>query len=312
MSDPNKELTVSKWGEAVGVPESIIQEVKTFASSGWALNSYGQSRELNLSEIKMCALACQRTGLSLIGKQVIFLGNGLYVTKGGKIAVARNDKVNPLSRVDVRPATDDERESYGLRFSNPEDALKYEHLWYAEIYVRNKEGQPEKVSNSFGHACIGNIKLKGREQDPTRLCADMASTRAVSRALSQFYDFFGMESVEEILQAPLDTRCDVLPTSEPENGRTNALAGKIGVEESQEHGMDAAHLIAEIETRELPDEIKAQYGFERLETFNQEALNNVWKEIQGMPKVSTPEAEQQKGSGEEDQRPDSEQENLSV
>ena len=192
------DLTPSQWAVKLGIPEQIIQEVKTFSSAGWALDSNNQPRNLNAWEMKALALQAYKSGLSVLGKQLFFLGNGIYVGKSGKVSIARRDTGIPFVRATVRPASKQERENYGIVNNDPAEPMLYEHLWFAEVYAK-VEGKVEKVSDSFGHACISNIHLKYKEKDPIRLCADMASTRAISRALSLVYDFFGLESWEEVV-----------------------------------------------------------------------------------------------------------------
>lgn len=220
LSD-DKAVVNSEWGKSLSIPEQVIQEVKLFNQLGWALDNYGKPRELSEPESKMMALICHKLGLSPVGKQVMFLGNSIYVAKSGKVSKARRDDIMPLVRATVRPATLDERKFAGLIHNDPEKALVFEHYWHAEIYAMVK-GEIQLVASEFGHACVGNINLRGKEVDPRRLCSDMAKTRAVSRALSMIYDFYGVESYEEVAinnnnqpsQPVLDTTVEIVDDTE--------------------------------------------------------------------------------------------------
>ncbi len=279
----NKDNAVipSQWAKSLKIPETAIQEVKLYSNLGWAMDAYGKPRQLSIDEQKMMALATYKLGFSAMGKQLIFLGNSLYVTKGGKIAVARKDEKMPMTRVKVRPATSDERVAYGILHNEPEEQANYEHLWYAEIFARI-DGETVSVSDAYGHACVSNIKLYGKEKDPRRLCADMASTRAISRALSQAYDFFGIDSFEEVAMMPdnnktepIDVSADVT-TVEPEG---NAVKDVLKFMDDN--------------AKYLPSEIFQKFNKERLGDYTDDALAKTYETIKAQVEANKKEIDDQ-------------------
>jgi len=190
----------SGWAESMGIDEKIITEIKTCSTHGWALDRDKKPRALTVTEMQMIALACHKTGLSLMSKQIMFLGDKLYVSKSGRVYMARTDKQMPFVRLTTRPATEEERKSYGLPAGEIEDSKKHQFLAYCEVYalVNNKI---ELVASAYGHANYNNVHLKGIETDTFRLCKDMSETRAQNRALAQVYDPLGLDSYEDIYLA---------------------------------------------------------------------------------------------------------------
>lgn len=215
------ELTPSKWAASLNIPEVIIQEVKLFSQMGWALDGSGKSRSLTPIEQKFLALKCHQSGLSLAAGHMIFLGTKLYVTIAGKRAAAMKDPVKPYFRVAIRPATKEEREMYGIQNNDPKLPKLFEHLWYAEIFALIG-GKEVLVGADYGHACYQNINLRGKDTDTVHLCADMAKTRAQGRALSQSYDFFGLDGYEEV--GTLPTTYEIIP--DPQKSLTERLKDK--------------------------------------------------------------------------------------
>lgn len=300
--DENKALTPSEWGRSLKIPDQTIQEVTLFSDMGWAMDNNNKSRQLSIHEKKMVALACVKTGLSVMGKQVIFLGNSLYVTKGGKIAMARKDKDRPLAKIEVRPATETERQDYGVVHNDPTKPLECEHLWFAEIYALFN-GDVMKVSDAYGHACVSNIKLYGKEKDPRRYCADMASTRAVSRALTLAYDFFGFESWEEVGLQPgpveasytiedgktaTETVKNIIAEKAEEVALPETLekvsAGYVQVEGGDEPvvPVTAIHVLQLMEEHvdSLPEGFRKKYPDQRVMLYGQEALDGLKDKIE--------------------------------
>ncbi len=241
QGNENPETKALTWRETMKIPPMVWEEVITFDGLGWAIDKYNQPMALTDPEKKVLCLFIVKSGLSLVGKQAMFLGNSVYVSKTGKIAVAKKDKKMPLARIDVRAATEAERSGYGIAEQENPTKATYEHLWYAQIFAwtgppdcESKDKTVQPVAEAFGHAFLGNIKLKGKENDPVRLCADMAQTRAVSRALTYAYDFFGAESLEEVWDRPaqerevIDTTAEVIedtPVGTPVDEDVTTVAG---------------------------------------------------------------------------------------
>lgn len=215
------ELTPSKWAASLNIPEVIIQEVKLFSQMGWALDGSGKSRALTPIEQKFLSLKCHQSGLSLAAGHMIFLGTKLYVTIAGKRAAAMKDPVKPYFRAAIRPATKEERELYGISNNDPKLPKLFEHLWYAEIFALIG-GKEVLVGADYGHASYANINLRGKDTDTVHLCADMAKTRAQGRALSQSYDFFGLDGYEEV--GTLPTTYEII--EEPQKSLTERLKDK--------------------------------------------------------------------------------------
>lgn len=337
----DKALTESAFGDSLGIPKDVIAEVKVWAQSGWVKDGFGNVRELTPNEQKMVALVAWKTGLSVVGKHVIMLGDTLYVSKQGKVRVARHDKELPYVRCETRPATAEERKMAGLIYNDPEDWQKFEHYWRAEVYAI-VAGSVEKVANSYGHACVANINLKGKTADPRRLCSGMAETRAVSRALSSVYDFFGMESMEEVAVARQMEQHEVIEAKSEVVGESKSVddvlqllednADSIPPEYAEKYSkekiarMDGrtrddlyAALAATIETNgggapdavtleqvlafmeehsdALPENLLKKYTRERLESYTQEALAEVFQELQDVSKAQPAERKKSKESG---------------
>ena len=269
----------SRWAKSMDISETVVQEVKLFNNMGWALDGYGKPKKLSEDENKMMALICHKLGLSPVGKQVFFLGNSVYVAKTGKISKARRDANMPLVRIDVRPATEEEREAAGLIYNDPEEAKKFEHYWHATIFAK-LDGEVIQVANEFGHACVSNINLRGKENDPRRLCSDMAKTRAISRGLSMVYDFFGVDSYEEVaLGQPkanevIDVEAEVVEQTE---GGCSIQDVLVFMEENREH---------------LPPAQFEKYTEERLKTYHPDALKETLTMLESHVK-QTKESEQQ-------------------
>lgn len=300
MDKNNGKEVARTWGETLHIPPAIIEEVKMFDGAGWALASSGQPRQLTAPELKLVALICHRTGLSVAGKQMIFLGNSLYITKGGKVAKARQDEKMPLVRVETRPATDEERQAEGLpAVGEQSDPTKRDYLAYAEIHAK-VDDKVEKVSSAFGHANVGNINLRGKERDSFRLCKDMSETRAISRALSQVYDFFGLASYEEVamgrpveaeytvedngktttenLTDRMKKKADDLPATTPPDGSSAEGAGS---------DMDVAKIRewikqhrSQLPSREL-EQIEAELEIEP-ENLTPDGLKEIWDSLQAL------------------------------
>jgi len=295
-NDQNGSKVQSKWGDEMGIAETTTQEVSLFSSMGWALDNYGKPRQLSNDEKKMIALACHNTGLSVMGKQIMYLGNSLYVTKSGKISVSRRDKERPLHRIKVRPATEEERTAYGTIHNKPNatetrqiktrngsytaEVSLYEHLWYAEIHAKIDD-KVEIVSDAFGHACIDNIRLNQKEKDPRRLCADMASTRAVSRALTQAYDFFGIESYEEVaLRAePIDVSYEEVDPTEKTDKLADELSEQAGTDEGEQVSMKAVQKLRDENKDLLPTDKLTKFNDERLAGLTADGLRVTSEEI---------------------------------
>ena len=215
------DLTPSKWAASLNIPEVVIQEVKLFSQMGWAMDGSGKSRALTPIEQKFLALKCHQSGLSLAAGHMIFLGTKLYVTISGKRSAAMKDPNKPYFRAAIRPATKEEREMYGISNNDTKLPKLFEHLWYAEIFSLIG-GKEVLVGADYGHASYANINLRGKDTDTVHLCADMAKTRAQGRALSQAYDFFGLDGYEEV--GTLPTTYEVI--QEPQKSLTDRLKDK--------------------------------------------------------------------------------------
>lgn len=221
MSDENvpvavDDLTPSKWAAALGISEIIMQRVKTYSEAGWATDGNGASRKLSLPEMKMLAIAEHETGLSAAAGQLLFLGNKLYIPVAGKRAKALKDKDKPLWAVKTDFASADERAAYGVVNNDPKLPKLFEHLIKATLFTRI-DGEIIELSTAYGHACVSNIKLRQKEMDPVHSCHDMAETRAISRALSMVYDFFGIDSYEEVALTPIPTNVEIIPEEAPKS-----------------------------------------------------------------------------------------------
>ena len=267
----------AEWSEKLGIAVAIVEEVENASLRGWAKDANGNKRQLAQHEKRSLVLLKHQTGLSILGGQIIWLGDTAYITKPGKVSMARRDPDIPLRKVSVRPATKEEREMHGIVEHVCEKPREFEFLAYAEIYAM-MDGKMEIVSDGFGHANYNNINLKGKDKECFRLCKDMAETRAVSRALSVVYDSFGLPSYEEVAQgntfgAPeprvvIETDAEVV---EPDKGEPGTL---ITAESIRKLIDDNAKL--------LPDAIATgtKFSLERLKKYNVEGLATTYENIE--------------------------------
>jgi hypothetical protein len=179
---------------------AVNQMMRTLKANIVNMGGGRNGPDLSRQQALTVATMAVRLGLDPTLQHLMFMGNKVYITLPGLLAMANNHP--EYDGMHFRPCTKQEREDFYHPREDPSD----EHLWVAMVY-RKDRGHP---SIGYGRAAVASVKLGVRASSSNRFSPadqwsqEMAQARARARALRGAFANSALPASYEEVQAEVD------------------------------------------------------------------------------------------------------------